>query len=105
MKTNNIVNTDNDNKTNTVNALMAFCRKIAGYLEAVKRDVFAEYQAQLGANDQLLRLAIIEAEALAHQTDYPHLVFPLLAAEKAQNAVRWQFHQQFLLRSNDVLAA
>lgn len=78
---------------------------IASQLEAVKRQVFTEYRSALEANDQLLRLALIEAEALARQTDYPHLLYPLLAAEKAGNAARWQWHQQYLLRSREALAA
>ena len=80
-------------------------KNVAQRIDAVKREVFAEFQTALGANDQLLRLALIEADALARQTEFPHLIFPLLAAEKARNAARWQFHQQFLLRSNDALAA
>jgi len=74
-------------------------------LEAVKRQVFEEFQSLLGANEPLLRMAIIEADALARQTEYPHLLLPLLAAEKACKAARWQFHQQFLLRSGEALAA
>jgi hypothetical protein len=53
----------------------------------------------------LLRLALIEAEALAQQTGFPHLFFPVLATEKASNAARWQYRQEFLLRSHDALAA
>lgn len=86
-------------------ACAAVVKNIASQIDVVKREVFAEFQSALGANDQLLRLALIEADALARQTEYPHLLFPLLAAEKARNAARWQFHQQFLLRSNDALAA
>lgn len=86
-------------------ACAALAKNIASQIEAVKREVFEEFQSALGANDQLLRLALIEADALAQQTEYPHLLFPVLAAEKARNAARWQFHQQFLLRSNDALAA
>ncbi len=93
------------NATETQSGAVAACGRIADFLEAVKREVFAEYQSALGANEQLLRLALIEAEALARQTPYPHLVFPQLAEEKARNAARWQFHQQFLLRSSDALAA
>ncbi len=73
-------------------------------IDKVKNEVFAEFQSVLGANEQLLRLALIEADALARQTDYPHLFFPLLATEKAQNAARWQFRQRFLLRSNSSYA-
>jgi len=71
----------------------------------VKREIFAEYEGVLGANEQLLRLALNEADALARQTGFPHLVFPVLAAEKANDAARWQSHQEFLLRSHDPLAA
>jgi hypothetical protein len=78
--------------------------RVANQLNAVKHEVFTEYQGVLGANDQLLRLALIEAESLAQQTEYPHLVFPLLASEKAHNAARWQFHQKYLLRSNSPYA-
>lgn len=104
------MNTNNELKnvveTGTIKAVcLAAARSIAQKIDAVKRDVFEEFQAALGANDQLLRLALIEADALARQTEYPHLLFPVLAAEKAGKAARWQFHQQFLLRSNDALAA
>jgi len=93
-------------RTNTFTAKCATaCQNVVEQLNAVKREVFSEFQSALGANDQLLRLALIEADALARQTEYPHLLFPVLAAEKARNAARWQFHQQFLLRSNDPLAA
>jgi hypothetical protein len=101
----------NDNENNNASqtgrppAGLATCRKAARLVDEVKREVFTEYQAALGANEQLLRLALNEADALAQQTGYPHLVLPLLAAEKARNAARWQFRQQFLLRSNDPLAA
>lgn len=104
MKTNN--EQDKAVETKTFKSIcVAMAKNIASQFEAVKREVFAEFQAALGANDQLLRLALIEADALARQTEYPHLLFPALAAEKARNAARWQFHQQFLLRSNDALAA
>jgi hypothetical protein len=99
MKGNNMENYNTNHKG------LATCRKLAGFLDNVKREVFAEYEAELGANEQLLRLAIHEADALARQTGYPHLLLPLLAAEKARTAAQWQFRQQFLLRSNDPLAA
>ena len=104
MKTNNKRN--NVVATKTLKGTCATAHQgVTEQIDAVKREVFTEYQSALGANDQLLRLALIEADALARQTEYPHLLFPVLAAEKARNAARWQFHQQFLLRSNDPLAA
>lgn len=75
-----------------------------GQIESVKRQVFADYKSSLGNNDQLLRLALIEADVLARQTEYPQLFFPALAAEKARNAARWQLHQRYLLRNNSVYA-
>jgi hypothetical protein len=78
---------------------------IAGFLEAGKHEIFAEYEEALGDNYQLLRLALNEADALAWQTGFPHLVFPVLAAEKAQDAARWRLRQQNLLRTDEPLAA
>lgn len=78
--------------------------KPASAITKLKEAVFAEFQGALKDNEQLLRLALIEADALAQQTDFPQLVYPLLAAEKAQNAARWQFRQRFLLRSNSPYA-
>jgi len=104
MKTNNVQNNVVETKA-LKGACAASDKSIATQIDALKREVFTEFQSALGANDQLLRLALIEADALARQTEYPHLLFPLLAAEKARNAARWQFHQQFLLLSNDALAA
>lgn len=101
---------ENSNETRTrLSALLpkdaSTAEDISSQIASVKREVFAEFQPALGANEQLLRLAIVEAEALARQTEYPQLLFPVLAAEKARKAARWQFHQQFLLRSNEALAA
>jgi hypothetical protein len=42
---------------------------------------------------QLLRLALNEAEALAWDASFPHLWFPLLAEEKAQEVAAWHAHQ------------
>jgi hypothetical protein len=75
-------------------------KQAADPIVKVKNQIFAEFKSVLSANEQLLRLALIEADALARQTDFPQLLFPLLATEKAQNAARWQFRQRFLLRSN-----
>lgn len=78
--------------------------RLSNQLESVKRQVFTEFKGALEANEQLLRLALFEADVLARQTGFPQLVFPLLATEKAQNAARWQFRQQYLLRSNSAYA-
>jgi len=67
-------------------------------LSEAKRAVLDEYSTKLESNDRLLSLALKEAEALAWQTDYPHLVFPTLATEKAQAALAWHRHQSKIQR-------
>jgi hypothetical protein len=52
-----------------------------------------EFSEQAGENLRLLQLALNEAEGLAWQTEYPHLVFPSLAAEKARYTIRWHQRQ------------
>jgi hypothetical protein len=74
--------------------------RLSNRIESVKRRVFNEFQGVLSANEQLLRLALFEADVLARQTGIPELVFPLLATEKAQSAARWQFRQKYLLRNS-----
>jgi hypothetical protein len=102
---NTTLTNNSENQTEAFNAACAVVGKnLANWFDQVKRQVFAEYHEALENNEQLLRLALIEAEALARQTEYPELVFPLLAAEKAQSAVRWQFHQKYLLRSSPAYA-
>jgi hypothetical protein len=82
----------------------AFCRKAIALLEQVKSAVFSEYQENLEQSRHLLHLALNEAEALAWQTDYPHLFFPTLASEKAQGIASWQARQQLLQRTGPQLA-
>ena len=47
-----------------------------------------EFGTAISGQGQLLDSALNEAEALAWQTPYPHLVFPALAEEKASSVSR-----------------
>src|SRR5438105_2354731 len=76
------------------NACLGSCRRILGQIKKVKDSIFAESREALSSQEQLLRLTLNEAEALAFQTTYPHLVFPTLAGEKVQAIVAWKDHQQ-----------
>ena len=69
-------------------------------INQIKANVFAKFQKLMGTHEELLRLALFEADSLAHQTGFAQLFFPELALEKAENAVRWQSRQRFLLRAN-----
>ena len=58
--------------------------------------ILAEARETLKVQDRMLRLALNEAEALAWQTLYPHLVFPALAAQKIQGVAAWNNHQRLV---------
>ncbi|HWN93617.1 MAG TPA: hypothetical protein VNT99_01180 [Methylomirabilota bacterium] len=87
----------NDSR-NFARACANSCDAIRGAIERVKQAVLNEYAEFAGENLRLLRLALNEAEALAWQTEHPHLLFPVLAAEKAETAVAWHQRQRALRR-------
>lgn len=55
-------------------------------------------------NPRFFRLALNEAEALAWETGFPHLVFPTLAVEKVQAVCRWHKRQTSIQRADTTLA-
>jgi hypothetical protein len=63
-------------------------------LDAVKVKVECEFGQTMAGCHHLLKAALNEAEALAWQTPYPHLLFPLLAQEKAAEAQKWAIQQR-----------
>ena len=79
---------------NLTGACLASCQKAHARVKRAKDAIFAESRAALGAHEHLLRLALNEAEALAWQTAYPHLVFPDLATEKVRAVIAWDSRQQ-----------
>ena len=86
------------------NACFKSCQKLAAQIEQVKRSLWADLVGTLDVPEKLFRLALGEAEALAWQTDYPHLVFPALATEKVQEVAAWNTRQQFLHHNQSVHA-
>ena len=78
------------------NACVASCQEILAQLKNTKTAILAEARSALEVKEQLLKLALNEAEALAWQTLYPHLLFPTLAAEKIQAVTSWNQHQRFV---------
>jgi hypothetical protein len=81
------------------NACRASCQKILAQIKDTKAAIFAESRETLKVQEQMLRLALNEAEALAWQTVYPHLLFPTLATEKIQAVASWNRHQQSVQRT------
>jgi len=80
------------------------CAKFVEQIGQAKNNLVAEFQGAFAMQQQLLQLAIVEADALAWQTDYPHLLFPSLATEKIERAAQWRTRQHFLMRNTSPYA-
>jgi hypothetical protein len=78
------------------NACRASCQKILAQVKGAKTAIFAKSLAALEGHERILKLALNEAEALAWQAVYPHLVFPALATENIQRVADWNRHQPLL---------
>jgi hypothetical protein len=72
------------------------CEKVLTQIRETKQVILAEARDALKVPEQLLTLALNEAEALAWQTLYPQLVFPALAAEKIHGVAAWSNRQRLL---------
>ena len=85
----------------------ASCWKALARVAQARETIFAEASPALRSQERLLRLVLNEAEAVARQTPYPHLVFPTLATEKVQSVIAWNKRQQSLRETDRdlVLAA
>jgi len=77
-------------------------KKLVAEIEQAKNRILEEFHATKEAHENLFKQAVNEAEALAWQTAYPHLLFPALAVEKIQAAAAWQTRQQSLHRNHAV---
>src|SRR5215471_11327161 len=84
----------------SVRHILNLCRKAVTQIERAKQSIVSEFRDRFNEHEHVLELAVNEAEALAWQTDYPHLLFPALAMEKAQAVADWQRRQWFFRRTN-----
>ena len=94
----NTMNT-NTNVNRISAACVNSCKKIMAQLKTVKQSIAREFSDTVAAHNHLLELALNEAEALAVQTSYPHLFFPVLAEEKARAVRTWTAHQRAVRRN------
>ena len=78
---------------------VASCRKLLAQIENVRDQVVAEFRDRLDDHKHVLDLALNEAEALAWESGFPQLFFPVLATEKASAVAGWHVRQQSLRRS------
>ncbi len=86
------------------NACLERCQRLIAHIAKVKENLVTEFKQKFEVQERLLRLALNEAEALAWETDYPHLVFPTLALEKVKVAANWHERQGLIRRSAPVYA-
>jgi len=73
-------------------------------LAAVRAKLDRDFYLLLERHPRVFRLALNEAEALAWETEFPHLVFPALALEKVHGVAKWHGHQRSIRRSEPILA-
>jgi len=92
--------TNPDRKT----VCLGSCRKIITQIEETKNTILAQFKEATEQHQHVLHLALNEAEALAWQTDFPQLVFPTLATEKAQTVAAWYARQKSMQQTNSSLA-
>lgn len=93
MKTNKM---QNGGKNTFGSACLGSCKQILAQIRNVKENLLAETRDTFQAHEQLVQLALNEAEPLAYQTLYPQLVFADLATEKIQQAANWSRRQRLL---------
>jgi hypothetical protein len=72
------------------------CLKVLAQIREARQAILAESRDALKVPEQVLKLALNEAEALAWQTVYPHFLFPALAMEKVQDVAAWDQRQRLL---------
>ena len=87
-------------KTNQTHPL----RNLRNVFATVRTKIETQYASLAQQQPRLLRLALIEAEAVAWESGVPHLVFPTLAMEKARDLAQWQASQRTLLWREPALA-
>jgi hypothetical protein len=79
-------------------ACLDCCRTVVTEIGNVREAILADSRSVLRSQERLLRLALNEAEALAWDTTFPHLVFPTLALEKVQALADWSARQKSVRR-------
>lgn len=93
--------TTKNERTEETSRSTASCQVILDQVNRAKEAILGEATVTLSGRSHTLRLAVNEAEALAWQTRYPHLVFPTLAAEKVSAVAAWESRQSALRKSSE----
>jgi len=80
------------------------CERIANRLNQAKDALLIEARHRFAAPERLAKLAVNEAESLAWEAGYPHLLFPTLAQEKLQAVATWNRRQREMLRGSSIMS-
>lgn len=91
-------------KTTISGRCLASCKQLLAGIQSVRNRVTNEFHETYEAHEQLVKLALNEAEALAHETAYPYLLFPALATEKVQAVAAWQTRQRAIRQNHSAFA-
>jgi hypothetical protein len=89
---NNIINA----RSSVSNTWIRSCTRILDQIAKARAAVLSQFRDLVAEYEHALQLAVNEAEALAWQTQFPQLVFPELAQEKARGVVKWVAHQRIV---------
>ena len=81
---------------NFAQVCLSSCRRFLAQVKKIKAGILAEFRTRVEDQDHVLELALNEAEALAWQSGFPQLLFPMLAMEKAQSVAQWHAHQRLV---------
>ena len=93
-----MITESNPTATKLARDCVGACKRVLSQINQVRRTISREFVESFQVPEHMLRLALNEAEAVAWQSGFPHLVFADLASEKAQAVVAWQKRQQAISR-------
>jgi hypothetical protein len=98
------INLHNDSPTTRrssfLEACTSSCKKLLAGIQNIKAALLNEFRQTTFGQERLLQLALNEAEALAYETGFPLLTFPVLAREKVQAVAAWGRQQNRVRRES-----
>jgi hypothetical protein len=101
----NTINASQSSEQTLTDRCVQSCKKLLAGIKQARSRIAAEFREKFESQQNSFQQALNEAEALAFQTEYPHLVFPALAMEKVQAAAAWQTRQRAVYQHQPIYAA
>ncbi len=85
-------------------ASLGACQKVINAIEQARENLKTKFDNLRADHEHMVQLALNEAEALAWETTYPHLLFPTLAEEKVQAVNTWAVRQNAVRQGHRLTA-